>query len=145
MRRTVGMCVMNSDSGGWSVVVVVGRWVRVGDVLKLVDTPVVVAVDVVDVDIDVTCAGADAVAVPEVTVVVDSCSEVSSSSSLAVPARFFIAKDRGSVVGPRPISLLLRNAVECAVVRVRGPPLRSRCELEVPIASLGTGISSAGP
>lgn len=134
---------MNSESGFWSVVVVAGRWVRVGEVPKLVDTPVVVAVDVVDVDIDVT--GAGTVAVPEVAVVVDSCNDVSSSSSLAVPARFFIAKERGRVAGPRPISLLLRNAVECAVVRVRGPPLRNRCELEVSTASLGTGISSAGP
>lgn len=141
VRRTVGMCVMKSDSGLGSadpVVTVTGRWVRVGEAPKLVEAPVAVAVAVV-----VTVA----VAVPEVAVVVDSLRDNSSSSrpSLAVPARLFMAKDRGRVEGPRPISLLLRNAVECAVVRVRGPRFRSWLELDVSIESLGTGISSAGP
>lgn len=129
MRRTVGMCVMYSDSGlGSTGVAGTLRWCSDEDRSKLEDAPV--AVTVVPV------------AVPVVKVVVDeSKDEPSSGSGASITLeRLFIAKDRGRV--RRSWSLLDRKEVDCVEVRVRGALERKG---NSSFESAGIAESSEGP
>ena len=118
VRRTVGMCVMNSDSGLGSC----GACRCCSPENDPWSMPVAVAELAVGVDSS-DCA----------------CSSVSSSTSGTLD-RLFIANDRGNV--ERSCALPWRKVVECDVLSVRGV-LDANCPATA--EPFGMGTSSDGP